>query len=81
MKLELNTNGAWRTVLRGLSNNLQPEQLAEAKQAAATLARIDAATNRRPQSWRLVSEADDKVIERCTGDDGWVQASAMEYAR
>lgn len=78
MKLELNTNGSWRTVLRGLSPSIDGEQLEQAKAAAATLARIDAETSRRPHSWRLVSESNEQVLERCSGADGWVQARTRE---
>ena len=29
---------------------------------------------RRGIEWRLVSEADNRVTHRCTGDGGWVEA-------
>lgn len=70
MKLELNTSGSWRTVLRGLTESLHPQHLAAAKEAANTLAAIDRATSRRPQTWRLVTEDTDRVVAYCRGD-GW----------
>jgi len=74
MRLELNTNGAWRVVLRGLHTSTPAgvTALREAKCAAATLA--DLSNPDRAQragiTWRLVSEADGSVVELC-GDDGW----------
>lgn len=76
MRLQINTNGAWRTVLNSIGQHSDPkaaaDQLRKAKEAAATLARIDASIVRKPISWRLVGE-DGAVIERCDGE-GWVQA-------
>lgn len=76
MKLELNTNGSWRTVLSGLSRHDKEaeDQYLDALTAAATLARISAATTRKPIAWRLTSEADGRVLQRCQGDGGWVDA-------
>lgn len=78
MKLQINTNGAWRTVLSGLGGGDDPkygaDALRDAKQAAATLARIHAAQARnKPHSWRLVSENGGNVLEHCCGDAGWQQ--------
>jgi hypothetical protein len=78
MKLELNTNGAWRTVLRGLAEGLNKQQFDQAKEAAATLARISTQLDRKPQSWRLVSEATERVVEVCDGH-GWVQRPGVEF--
>jgi hypothetical protein len=77
MKLELNTNGAWRTVLSGLGReSLDAEdQLNDAKTAAAMLAIISASKSKRPIAWRLTSEADGRVIERCEGDHGWMDVA------
>ena len=77
MKLELNTNGSWRTVLSGLSRQDKEaeDQYLDALTAAAMLATISAATAKRPIAWRLVSEADGKVIQRCEGDAGWQDVS------
>lgn len=73
MKLEINTNGSWRTVLRGLSVIDQGAEtmLHRAKAAAAELAEVDSQISRKPHSWRLVSEADDRVVEMCHGLHGW----------
>ena len=76
MRLELNTNGAWRTVLSGLSRQDKEaeDQYLDAITAAAMLARISAATERKPIAWRLTSEIDGRVLQRCQGDGGWVDA-------
>ncbi len=81
MKIDINTNGSWRMVLRGLStmDDKAAEQLNDAKAAAATLARVSAEIDRKPITWRLVSEANDQVIERC-GADGWADAYRPEAA-
>lgn len=73
MKLELNTNGAWRTVLSGLGREtLEAEdQLHDAKASAALLAIISSTKAKRTIAWRLTSEADGRVIERCEGAGGW----------
>lgn len=77
MKLELNTNGAWRTVLSGLGRQDKDaeDRYLDARTAADMLARISAATTKKPISWRLTSEADGRVIERCEGDHGWVDVA------
>jgi hypothetical protein len=77
MKLELNTNGAWRTVLTGLGRQDKEaeDRYLDARTAADMLARISAATAKKPISWRLTSEADGRVIERCEGDHGWVDVA------
>lgn len=62
MKLEINTNGAWRTVLHGLQAG---PALEEAKAAAAAIARIDGELSRKPLKWRLASEADGRVLAYC----------------
>lgn len=72
MKLEINTNGAWKTILAGLWG----KQCDEAMAAVAVLARLDAemrdAPGRgKPATWRLVSEGDGKVVRYCTGALGW----------
>lgn len=78
MKLELNTNGSWRTVIRGLSrhHNEAEDRYLDALTAARMLAEISLAANDglRSIKWRLVSEADDRVIETCDGASGWVHA-------
>ena len=79
MKLELNTNGAWRTVLTGLSRHdkAAEDRYLDALTAARMLAEVSAhgqTGKRRGIEWRLVSEADNRVTHRCTGDGGWVEA-------
>lgn len=78
MRLELNTNGAWRTVISGLSRHDKEseDRYLDAIEAARMLAEISAAQNggKRCIRWRLVSEANGSVIETCSGDEGWVQA-------
>lgn len=79
MKLELNTNGSWRTVLRGLGQH-DAETLSQARQAAAVLAAIDANTRQgRGLSWRLVSEGTEQVVDRCTGVEGWQSAEGSDH--
>lgn len=69
MQLELNTNGAWRVVLR----HLEGAALRDAMDAAATLARLsDDGSARGGISWRLVSDADGAVEQRCVGAAGWM---------
>lgn len=77
MKLELNTNGAWRTAIRGLSchDKEAEDRYLDALTAASTLATISAATAKKPIAWRLTSEADGRVLQRCQGDGGWVDVS------
>lgn len=79
MKLELNTTGSWRTVLRGLTESLHPQHLEAAKAAANTLAAIDRATNQRPHKWRLVAEDTDRVVAYCDGN-GWEFRPTQEFA-
>lgn len=67
MKLEINTNGSWRTVLRGLGQQ-DPAGVQAAKDAAATLAALD--TCCKPHTWRLVNEGDGRTVERLAGG-GW----------
>jgi len=78
MKLELNTNGAWRTVLTGLSRHdkAAEDRYLDARTAAAVLAEISNPKRERRSgiAWRLVDEKTGRVIERCTGDGGWVEA-------
>lgn len=79
MRLELNTNGAWRVVLR----HLQGDALRNAMAAAAELARLsDHGDARRGITWRLVSDADGAIEQRCTGAAGWVPcyAAGMDAA-
>lgn len=76
MKLELNTAGAWKVVLRGLAAG---PDLEAAKEAAHTLARIDAELHRRPLTWRLVSEATERAVAHC-GPEGWVQRDGLEFS-
>lgn len=64
MRLELNTNGAWRLVLAGLCG----QQIDRARDAAATLAALD--TGKRPHVWRLV-DYDGSVVAHCDGPAGW----------
>lgn len=79
MKLELNTNGAWRVVLSGLSIDCyeDAERFATAKVAAAQLAAISAATTRKPIRWRLV-RADGRVVARCHDGGPWRDVEATE---
>ena len=65
MRLELNTNGSWRVVLRGLDE----AAVRRACEAVAVLGDLDA--SKRPAKWRIVSEATDRVISRCEGPGGW----------
>lgn len=78
MRLELNTNGAWRVVISGLSRHDKEadNRYLAAIEAARMLAEISLAANegKRGIKWRLVSEANGAVIEMCAGDSGWVQA-------
>lgn len=77
MKLEINTNGAWRTVLQGLSPD-NAEQYRLALLSAAALASIDAQTHPRgkPQSWRLMCEQTGRVKSYCLGAQGWTERAA-----
>ena len=77
MKLEVNTNGAWRTVLQGLSPE-NAEQYRLALLSAAALASIDAQTHPRgkPQSWRLMCEQTGRVKSYCLGAQGWTERAA-----
>ena len=65
MKLELNTNGAWRVVLRGLDE----AAVRRAREAVEVLGDLDA--SQRPAKWRMVSEGTGKVVSRCEGPGGW----------
>lgn len=73
MKLELNTNGAWRTVLSGLGPH-DEDQLIDARTAAAVLA--DASNPKRERkrgiTWRLVDETTGRVVARCDAG-GWTE--------
>lgn len=75
MKLELNTNGAWRTVLTNLGGrSLEAEdQLADARTAAAILAEISNPKRERRCgiTWRLVDEKTGRVVSHCDAG-GWV---------
>ena len=64
MRLELNTNGAWRTVLSGLSRQDKEaeDQYLDAITAAAMLARISAATERKPIAWRLTRNGTSQAV-------------------
>jgi len=74
MKLEINTNGAWRTVLDGITPDL-PATYRAAMTAAATLAALDAGLRRRPQTWRLV-DTENRVVSYCVGAQGWTDRAA-----
>lgn len=78
MRLELNTNGAWRVVISGLSRHDKEadNRYLAAIEAARMLAEISYATTegKRGIRWRLTSEASGSVIETCAGAEGWVQA-------
>lgn len=65
MRLELNTTGAWRVVLRGLDE----VATGRAREAVEVLGDLD--DSKRPAKWRMVSEATDRVISRCEGPGGW----------
>ena len=65
MKLELNTTGAWRVVLRGLDE----VATRRACEAVAVLGYLD--DQKRPAKWRMVSEGTGKVVSRCEGPGGW----------
>ena len=82
MKLEVNTNGAWRLVLSGLGRQDKEaeDQYLATLSAASTLATVSAATAKKPIAWRLVSEADGRVIQMCHGAAGWVDAYNPERA-
>lgn len=71
MRLEVNTNGAWRIVLSGIGVIDDGAQLDRIKAAAAELTRAGAELMRRPPTWRLVSEADGRVVAYCGGERGW----------
>lgn len=78
MKLELNTYGAWRTVLTGLSRH--DKEAEDRYLDALTAARMldDLSNPKRERrggiSWRLV-DARGRVVARCSGDGyGWVDA-------
>lgn len=70
MRLELNTNGAWRVVLRGLQAG---QRLEDALAAAQCLALIAGELAGPSITWRLVSEADDRVLAHCTIDGEWIE--------
>lgn len=77
MKLELNTNGAWRTVLTDLGGmGVEAEdQLADARTAAAILAEISNPKRERRCgiTWRLVDESTGRVVSHCDSS-GWQEA-------
>lgn len=73
MKLEINTNGSWRTVLVGLHEEslAAASQFSTALSAAGALAEISAADPaRKPLKWRLVSD-DGALVAILEGDAGW----------
>lgn len=75
MKLEVNTNGAWRTILRGLSDR-DAERYRQATLAATMLAAIDAELHPdKSQCWRLVDDAG-AVLSYCVGATGWTERAA-----
>lgn len=77
MKLEVNTNGAWKTILTGLGPN-DPERFRQAMLAVAMLAEIDEAvgTSRKPATWRLANEQTNQVVSYCVGAQGWTERAA-----
>jgi hypothetical protein len=77
MKLEINTNGSWKTILTGISAG-DVERYRQAMTAAATLAELDEAIglNRKPATWRLVDEGTGKVVSYCVGALGWTDRAA-----
>lgn len=72
MRLELNTNGAWRVVLTELSRHdkASDDRFRLATDAALALSQINGETNRRPLKWRLVSENSGHVLLTCDAG-GW----------
>lgn len=82
MKLEVNTDGAWRLVISGLSwhDKEAKDRYLATLDAASTLSTVSAATSKKPISWRLVSEANGKVIQMCHGAAGWANAYNPERA-
>lgn len=82
MKLEVNTNGAWRTVISGLGRweKKSEDRYLTALSAASTLSTVSAETSKKPIAWRVVSEADGRVIQMCHGAGGWVDAYNPERA-
>ena len=77
MKLELNTNGAWRTVLTGLSRHDKEaeDRYLDALTAARMLAEVSAhgqTGRRRGIEWRLVDETTGRVVARCDVG-GWTE--------
>lgn len=80
MKLEINTNGAWKTILAGLNE----ARAAEARLAVAELSRLDVEIHAeagkksgKPATWRLVSEGDGRVVSYCT-EGAWAPRRAMQ---
>ena len=71
MKLELNTTGSWRVVLRGLDE----AAVRRACEAVAVLGDLDA--SKRPAKWRMVSEGTDRVVSRCEGPDAVAREFTM----
>lgn len=82
MKLEVNTNGAWRLVISGLGRQDKEaeDRYLATLSAASTLATVSAATSKKPIAWRLVSESDGRVIQMCHGTAGWVDSYNPERA-
>jgi len=72
MKLELNTNGAWRTVLSGLQDDT--DETLDALTAAGVLAEISNPGRERKRgiTWRLVDETTGRVVARCDAG-GWTE--------
>ncbi len=77
MKIEINTNGAWKTILAGIDID-EPELYRRAMLAVADLAEIDEAigSNRKPATWRLVHEQNNQVVSYCVGAQGWTERAA-----
>lgn len=73
MKLEINTNGAWKTILTGIDEARASEvrlAVVELSWIVAENASAAGKTSRKPPTWRLVSEGDGRVVSYCT-DGTW----------
>lgn len=76
MRLELNSNGAWRVVLTGLSRHDKAAEdcYLDARTAAAMMADLSNPKRERRGgiTWRLVDETTGRVVARCDAG-GWTE--------